>query len=714
MATVTSRISRLLGLPTPAAASAPAIVAPGATAPTSAKVQDPPAPEAKGVTFVGDTRRYTYILNGVPIGADVDNPADYIRGVAAYQTAALAYICIRYRAMKVREAPLMVVTEAQDGEQWIPGHPLEPLLRRPNADYGMRRLIEATETFLCLTGACIWVKNYNRAGAVGSLYPFSRDEYEVESDRTRLFARYKVNNEWIDASRVVPFSYFHPGNTLGAMAPLDAALTHLKIGGDLANRVRNHVRNAMMPGGIYVADKDWHSTDEEFDRLKLELNTMFQAVNSGKTAVAEGGGKLEKGFTLQELSLGELWREVEATVCGVFNVPASLVGTVVGLENSPWSHLATAKQSFYDECVLPEWADMEEATTEHLLREVDTNPAHMVRFDKSRIRPLQKDLALQSTIAVASARILSLNERRLLMGYPRSTDPRADEIPELAAPLVPVGAPGNDPEEDPEDEAEKGRRREVERKFATLRLAYTDAITEQHSAALELTAGAQLARDRERLAAIAQRELGKGAKETSPDRRARERTFVQMEAYLDGPSGESWAKYTTPLLRAAAEDALVATVVPDLNLDAVLLRPHLGSYIQREAAFLITNVTDTTKQAVRDALARTIDDGTEATVKAIREDTAFNRARARLIGRTETTRVLNGAPLEALQQYGATTDQKFTKSWLATLDDRVRDEHEAMNGETVAIDSNFSNGLSAPGEPNCRCGLTYGVEGVSQ
>lgn len=709
MASALSRLSRVLGLPTPAASTAPASSVP---ATISTKVQDPPAPEAKGVTFVGDTRRYTYILNGIPIGAEADNPADYVRGIAAYQTAALAYICIRYRAMKVREAPLMVVTEDQDGEQWIKGHQLEPLLRRPNADYGMRRLIEATETFLCLTGGCIWVKNYQRNGEVGSLYPFSKDEYEVESDSTRLFARYKVNNQWIDASRIVPFGYFHPGNTLGNMAPLDAALTHLQIGGELAHRVRNHVRNAMMPGGIYVADKDWHSTDEEFDRLKLELNTMFQAVNSGKTAVAEGGGKLERGFTLQELSLGELWREVEATVCGVFNVPASLVGTVVGLENSPWSHLATAKQSFYDECVLPEWADIEEAITEHLLREVDPDPAHLIRFDKSRIRPLQKDLALQSTIAVASARILSLNERRLLMGYPKSPDPRADEIPELAAPLTPVGNPANNPANDPA--ADKAGRRAVERKFATLRLAYTDAITEQHSAALELTAGARLATDAEHLAAIARRELGKQAKEAAPSERARERARIEMEAYLDGASGESWAKYTTPLLRAAAEDALVATVIPDLNLDAALLRPHIGSFIQRESSFLITNVTDTTKQAVRDALARTIDDGIDATVKAIREDAAFSRARARLIGRTETTRVLNGAPLEALQQYGATTDQRFTKSWLATLDDRVRDEHAALHGETVPIDSNFSNGLPAPGEPNCRCGLTYGVEGVSQ
>jgi hypothetical protein len=39
----------------------------------------------------------------------------------------------------------------------------------------------------------------------------------------------------------------------------------------------------------------------------------------------------------------------------------------------------------------------------------------------------------------------------------------------------------------------------------------------------------------------------------------------------------------------------------------------------------------------------------------------------------------------------------------------VRDEHAAMEGETVSLDAAFSNGLLFPGEPNCRCVVTYAV-----
>jgi hypothetical protein len=49
------------------------------------------------------------------------------------------------------------------------------------------------------------------------------------------------------------------------------------------------------------------------------------------------------------------------------------------------------------------------------------------------------------------------------------------------------------------------------------------------------------------------------------------------------------------------------------------------------------------------------------------------------------------------------------KTWVTVGDDRVRDEHRAMQGETVAFENTFSNGEEIPGEStfNCRCVLSY-------
>jgi uncharacterized protein with gpF-like domain len=58
---------------------------------------------------------------------------------------------------------------------------------------------------------------------------------------------------------------------------------------------------------------------------------------------------------------------------------------------------------------------------------------------------------------------------------------------------------------------------------------------------------------------------------------------------------------------------------------------------------------------------------------------------------------------------------------MATLDSRTRDSHRLMDGETVGVNEEFSNGLMYPGDPsgdpsevyNCRCTVVSVVDGKS-
>lgn len=54
---------------------------------------------------------------------------------------------------------------------------------------------------------------------------------------------------------------------------------------------------------------------------------------------------------------------------------------------------------------------------------------------------------------------------------------------------------------------------------------------------------------------------------------------------------------------------------------------------------------------------------------------------------------------------------RLQKTWITVGDDRVRDEHVAMQGETVPFDARYSNGEELPGEStyNCRCLSRYTV-----
>ena len=60
---------------------------------------------------------------------------------------------------------------------------------------------------------------------------------------------------------------------------------------------------------------------------------------------------------------------------------------------------------------------------------------------------------------------------------------------------------------------------------------------------------------------------------------------------------------------------------------------------------------------------------------------------------------------------GVVDGSKLMKRWKGVMDDRERDEHIAMENETVPADDTFSNGEMTPGEStyNCRCVAIYFV-----
>lgn len=109
--------------------------------------------------------------------------------------------------------------------------------------------------------------------------------------------------------------------------------------------------------------------------------------------------------------------------------------------------------------------------------------------------------------------------------------------------------------------------------------------------------------------------------------------------------------------------------------------------------------------------------GVAQIAKEIRKegDSRFTRLRSATIARTETHNASSFANHRIAQSMNI-PDQK--KQWVATLDNRSRDTHLAMNGKTVPIDEDFIVGgrpMGYPSDPrggasnviNCRCVVIY-------
>jgi uncharacterized protein with gpF-like domain len=135
----------------------------------------------------------------------------------------------------------------------------------------------------------------------------------------------------------------------------------------------------------------------------------------------------------------------------------------------------------------------------------------------------------------------------------------------------------------------------------------------------------------------------------------------------------------------------------------------------------VINITRSTGQSIGFFVQRGLENGlsTREIAKNLLQDDQsgiFNLGRANRIARTESTRVVNQATTESYRTLQSNGIQ-VKKQWLTARDEKVRDSHVTLDGQTVAANENFklpsqyggfeaSSPASFPvaGENiNCRC-----------
>ena len=152
---------------------------------------------------------------------------------------------------------------------------------------------------------------------------------------------------------------------------------------------------------------------------------------------------------------------------------------------------------------------------------------------------------------------------------------------------------------------------------------------------------------------------------------------------------------------------------------------YMRDYAKRKAGARIVSITTMTKEQIRRIIGAIVDQatadglGAAETARLIKKELiaqgeAINTWRSLRIARTEVMTASNTGSLQGAKDLGVPMD----KIWIATLDERTRDSHAAMNGDRVDINEKFDNGMDGPGDPaggasevvNCRCSIAFSVK----
>lgn len=673
-----------------------------------------------GVSFVGSPD-WTRLIE---LSGDVTPEAETLNAQTAAVTSAYAFTAMDWRAKRIAEAPLWVARETQEGHDWVRTHPLSRLFANPHPDLSLGELLDVTQRYRDGSGGALWKIDRNPQGQPVALVPFSALEFTVKATADRIYGEYavKVGGRFVRVDRA---DVVHFRERLGASwhAPtsrLEVALQSVNLGHSVTRMLRNYMLRAMFPGGIVSPDPNWNPTEAEWAAFKSAIGAWHAGpARAGNPLVVKGGTSFSRAaLGMADLVPAEVLDRVEASIGATFGIPPIVLGWLVGLRNSPWSQAEQMQRQAYSDTIVPLWTDYAGALTRALLTEDERERGALsIRFDTAGVRALQEDDERRARIQAMNAGIWTVDERRLFTGkeriggedgeriqglvsfgaFPTSSDDDAadDDEPEDDA--------GNDePEDDAEEDAKAElRARRVERKGVW---AEFDRATKANEPAWEASIFAELQTQRADVTRLA-RETLSAAKAISRD------SSDEFQLALGDMLRKSKARMRSiiePLLLTTGGQA-VRTLAARISVGFDLLQPGLHEFASREGAFLAEVMGQTTGKLVAAAVQRGLAEGDTIgrMVDRLSELPAFSHDRAKMVARTETTRAWNGAQRQSMATYGERSGRTVIKTWLSAGDGRVRDEHAAMDGEQQEVNAPFSNGLQAPGEPNCRCTLTY-------
>lgn len=289
------------------------------------------------------------------------SPRDY----ASLAREGFAKNAIAYRAVRlIGEAAATVPLVLMAGEEELTTHPLLSLLKRPNPRLTGTALMEAVCSHLLVAGNA-YVEAVAVEGRLAELHVLRPDRMRVVPgpdgwpeayDYTLAGKTVRIVQDSVTATGDVPailhLSAFNPVDDHYGFAPLEAAAQALDLHNAASAWNKALIDNAARPSGALVYGGAGALSEEQFERLKGELEASFQgAANAGRPLLLEGG------LEWRALSLSPKDMDFEAARNGAAREIALAIGVPPMLLGIPgdntYANYAEANRALWRQSVVP-------------------------------------------------------------------------------------------------------------------------------------------------------------------------------------------------------------------------------------------------------------------------------------------------------------------------------------------------------------------------
>lgn len=590
---------------------------------------------------------------------------------------------VSFLARNIAQIGLHVYRRVSDTDrERLTQHPLAQLIAKPNARTTRYRLIDALVNDLGIYDVAFWLK-VKASDQPNGLLRLPPSQVTPLGDSWAwpdgfLFAGSRGKKE-LTADEVVFFRGYNPTDARWGVSPMETLRRILAEEYQAAAYREKLWRNGARFPGVIERPVGALWEDPQRERFRNDWKGLYtgDGPGVGGTPVLEDGMTYKpSGITPEQAQYLEARKLTREEVAAAFHIPLPMVGI---LDHATFSNITEQHKQLYQDTLGPWLTMIEEEIALQLLPDVDDNAAVYVEFnlaEKLKGSFEEQATSLQSAVG---APYLTRNEARARQNLPQI--PGGDA---LVVPLnVLVGGQAS-----PTDSAPPGLSRVPTAKAfaAVVSKARAGETYEQKHAEV---VGAFFRRQ----AAVVKSRLG-------------------VKADADWWDDERWDNELSDDLYALAVQ--VSREVAAKTLESIGFSPDEYD-VDRTVAWLrevskrsARSINAVTKAQVAEALAG---DAPDEAVKSV--FTVAEGQRTPTIAATAVTLLSAFATHEAAKQVAG---DKATKTWVTGPNPRP--EHAAMNGETVPLSENFSNGMAWPGDganagpddlAGCNCQLSISV-----
>ena len=346
-------------------------------------------------------------------------PRDYASFAReGYQLNVIAYQAIN----RVAEAVADVRWTVWRDDKEIDKHPIADLLKRPNRMQSGYEFMTAVIGYLMISGNT-YIERVQVQNQTKELYALRPDRMKILPSKRGIPAGYiysiggrEVHTFEVDEktlqSDVNHMKLFNPLNDWYGMGPIEAGAYAIDQHTESMKWMQSLLQNSARPSGALQASGDNALTDEQFARLKTQIEDQYSgAKNAGRPMVLEGGLTWQAmGLSPSDLALLETKYSAARDVSLAFGVPPQLLN-IPG--DNTYSNYEQARLAFYEDTVIP------------LINRVSTSLSNWLGAEQDQVE-LRPDLDQIPAIAEKRKALwtmadlstdLTLNERRGLKGY---------------------------------------------------------------------------------------------------------------------------------------------------------------------------------------------------------------------------------------------------------------------------------------------------------